>query len=203
MDWLIGFDAHHPFLIYGLAFVGMYIEGDIMLLLLGALARGRYVSFVWMFAVAFSATILHDMLFWKIGELLGRKKKKKYLYFNLEKITEYMERVRKYAGMYVVFSKFAWNFNRVVLVSLGYIGVPLKKVMRYAVIPAIAWPLMYMSIGFVFADQTHIFRQRIEIVGLCIAALIVFLIFFESYIRKLVVKIFLKSEAGDIKELEK
>jgi membrane protein DedA with SNARE-associated domain len=205
MDWLIAFDAQHPLLIYGLAFIGMYVEGDIMLLLLGALSRGRYVSFFGMFVVAFIATIVHDIIFWKIGERLGRLKRKKYLYFNLEKITQYMERMRKWAGLYVVFSKFAWNFNRVVLVGLGYIGIPLRRVVKFSLISAIMWPLLYMSIGFVFADQTELFKQRIEVVGLIIAGIIVLIILFELYIRKMVMKVFFSnnsSSQADIRELE-
>ncbi len=190
MDWLIAFDAAHPLLIYGVAFIGMYIEGDFMLLLLGALARGRYVSYAGMLAVAFVATIIHDIIFWKIGERLSRMKKKKYLYFDLTKLAGFLERMKRWSGAYIIFSKFAWNFNRFILVGLGYVGVPLKKVLKYSPIAAILWPILYMSLGFVFADQTDIFKQRIGTVGLFVGGMIAFVIVFEIFIRKVVMKVF-------------
>ncbi|OGM90555.1 hypothetical protein A2755_03300 [Candidatus Wolfebacteria bacterium RIFCSPHIGHO2_01_FULL_48_22] len=202
MDWLIAFDAAHPILIYAVAFIGMYIEGDFMLLLLGALARGRYVSYFGMLLVAFVATILHDIIFWKIGNWLSRKKRTKYLYFDLTKLITFLDRMKKWSGAYIVFSKFAWNFNRFILVGLGYVGVPFKKILTYSPISAVIWPILYMSIGFVFADQTDIFRQRIERVGMFIAGMVVLVIVFELFIRKIVIKNFFNGNQNNNKDRE-
>jgi len=140
--------------------------------------------------VAFVATLIHDALFWKLGEWLAKQKKKKYLYINLDKFVGFMERYRPFAGILIVFSKFAWNFNRIILVSVGYIKVPLKRVMKYSFITALLWPSLYMTIGYIFADQTDIFRQKIGIVALGVVGIIVFLLVFERYIRKMIDKIF-------------
>lgn len=161
-----------------------------MLLFLGALSRGRFVSFSEMFLVAFVATLVHDFIFWKLGYRLGKLQKKKYLYFNLERFTNFLERIRPYAGIFIIFSKFAWNFNRIVLVSAGYINIPLKKIMKYSVVTAFLWPSLYMTIGFIFADQTDIFKQGLTTVGLLVVGILVFLILFELYIKKLVTRLF-------------
>ena len=190
MDWFITFNNVHPYLFYLVAFVGMFIEGDVMLLILGALSKGKYVSFTGMFLVAFVATIMHDVIFWGIGKKLGKLKRKKYLYFNIASFTSFLERMSGYAGLFIVFSKFAWNFNRITIVSFGYMALPFKKLLRYLVVTATIWPLTYMSIGYMYAEKTDIFRQRIEIVGLLIFGIILFIILFEMYIKKIVFRFF-------------
>lgn len=206
MDWFIAFNDAHPYLFYLVAFVGMFIEGDIMLLILGALSKEKYVSFTGMFLVAFVATMVHDIIFWKIGKKLGKLKKKKYLYFDITTFTSFLQKMSKHAGLFIIFSKFAWNFNRIVIVALGYISTPLKKLVRYSLVSSMLWPLSYMSIGYIFAEETDIFRQRIEIVGLLVLGIIVLIILFEMYIKKIVFKFFGSDKgigdsfSGDCKE---
>lgn len=202
MDWFISFNEAHPYLFYVVAFVGMFVEGDIMLLLLGALSKEKYVRFSDMFLVAFIATILHDILFWKIGKKLGFLKRKKYLYFNIAQFTSFIQRMSRYAGLFIIFSKFAWNFNRIVIVSFGYISIPLKKLVRYSFISAVLWPLSYMSIGYIFTEKTNLFAQRIEVIGLSVLVVILFIFLFESYIKKIVFRFF-GNEDEDCKDQKK
>lgn len=174
----------------------MFLEGDISLLLFGALSRGRYLSFSTLFFVAFVATLIHDMIFWRLGEWLAKREKKKYFYFDLDKFAGFMERYRPFAGLVIVFSKFAWNFNRIILISTGYVKIPLKKVMKYSFLTALLWPSLYMSIGYMFADQTDIFKQRLEVIALGVAGILILLMVFERYIRKIVDKIFFAKTNG-------
>ena len=202
MDWLITFSQNHELLIYGVAFLMMFLEGDVSLLLFGALSRGRYLSFSTLFFIAFVATLIHDMIFWRLGEWLMRRERKRYFYFDLDKFAGFMERYRPFAGLIIIFSKFAWNFNRIILISTGYVKIPLKKVMKYSLVTALLWPSLYMGIGYIFADETDIFKQRLEVVALGIAGVFIVLMIFERYIRKLVDKMFsakLNGTNGDCK----
>jgi len=176
----------------------MFIEGDISLLVFGVLARGRLIGFSQAFLVAFVATIIHDILFWKLGGWLAKREKKKYFYFDLDKFVGFMERYRQFTGVFIILSKFAWNFNRIILISLGYIKTPFRKILRYSAITALLWPSLYMTIGYIFADQLDIFKQRLEIVALGIVGVLVFIMVFERYIRKLVDKILSTKIDGEI-----
>ncbi|MFA7201740.1 MAG: hypothetical protein WC099_01995 [Candidatus Paceibacterota bacterium] len=203
MDWLIAFSQDHTLLVYGVTFVMMFLEGDISLLIFGALSRGRYLNFSTLFFVAFIATLVHDMIFWKIGAWLAKREKKKYFYFDLDTFVGFMERYRSFAGVVIIFSKFAWNFNRIILISAGYVKIPLKKVMRYSFVTALLWPSLYMSVGYIFADQTDIFKQRFEIIALGVAGILILLMVFERYIRKLADKIFFGKMNGLHEECKK
>lgn len=186
MDFFTAFAQSHPLLVYGLAFIMMFIEGDLSLLFFGAIGREKIFSFSQLFMVAFAATIVHDLLFWKLGEWLARREKKKYLYFDLDKFAGFMNRYKQFTGMFIILSKFAWNFNRIILVSVGYTKTPLRKVLKFSAITALLWPSLYMTVGYIFADQTDLFRQRLEIVALVVVGIIILIMLFERYIRNFI-----------------
>jgi membrane protein DedA with SNARE-associated domain len=186
MELFTAFAETHPFLIYALAFVMMFIEGDISLLLFGALGKEKVIGFSQVFMVAFVATIIHDLLFWKLGGWLARREKKKYLRFDLDKFVGFMDRYKQFTGMFIILSKFAWNFNRIILVSVGYIKIPFRKVLKFSAITALLWPSLYMTVGYIFADQTDLFKQRLEVIALIVVGIIILLMVFERYIRRFV-----------------
>jgi membrane protein DedA with SNARE-associated domain len=188
----------YPHLFYLAAFAAMFIEGDLALLLFGVLAKGHYARFSFLFVVACLATLVHDYLFWKIGSRLAKYNKHKYLYFDLGKFTRSMERFKPYTGPIVFLSKFIWNFNRIILVSVGYLGIPYRKIFKFSLGAAVVWPLAYMSIGYVFADKIDIFRQRIETAAIALAVVIGLVVLFELYVRKFVMRAFFSNGDGDV-----
>jgi len=113
-----------------------------------------------------------------------------------------MGRFTSYAGPIIFLSKFIWNFNRFILVSAGYLKIPYRKVFWFSLGAAFAWPLAYMSVGYVFADQLDIFKQRIETVAVAIAGIIVLVVLFEIYIRKFIVRTFFSNGSGTSTEKE-
>ncbi|KKS82526.1 MAG: Dolichyl-phosphate-mannose-protein mannosyltransferase [Candidatus Wolfebacteria bacterium GW2011_GWC1_43_10] len=190
MSWLQTFADNYPHLIYLAMFLAVIIEGDISLLLLGALSRERYVQFWEVYVIAMLAAIIHDFIFWKIGGRLSVFNKKKYLFFNFEKVTLFLDKLRPMVGLFILLSKFAWNLNRVVLVSAGYIGTEFKKFVKYSIPVALVWPLVFLSVGYVFADQTKIFEQKIGVVGLLIAAILIVVAASQLWLKKIFQKYF-------------
>jgi len=190
MEWLSSFIHNYESLVYLIVFVAIIIEGDISVLLFGALSKERALSFFKILPVIILAAIVHDILFWSIGGRLSKMKKKKYLFLNFEKMADFLDKIKPSIGIYIFLSKFAWNFNRVVVVSSGYIGVPIKKFIRYSTLSACLWSITYMSLGYVFADQTKIFKQKIGMAGALIVGFIIAMILFEIYIKKILKKYF-------------
>lgn len=190
MDWFGHFIESYYSLSYVIVFFATIIEGDITLLVLGALTKERYLSFLKVFFIGCAAAVVHDIIFWHVGVRLKRLKRKKYLFVDLEKINEALERIRPVIGASIVLSKFAWNFNRVVLVSSGYVGVPFRRLIKLSIPAAFLWVLSYLSLGYVFADQTDLFKQRIEYVGLLVMGIILAVVLFELYLKKLAQKYF-------------
>jgi membrane protein DedA with SNARE-associated domain len=190
MEWLTSFIQHYESLVYLIVFLAIIAEGDISLLLFGVLSRERVLSFFKILPIIIIAAIVHDIIFWSIGSKISRMKKKRYLFINFEKMGDFLDKIKPSIGIYVLLSKFAWNFNRIVIISSGYIRMPLKKFVKYSALSACLWSVTYMSLGYVFADQTDIFRQKLEVAGALVIGVIVLMALFEIYIKKILKKYF-------------
>lgn len=190
MQWLSDLIMGHESITYLIVFVAIFVEGDISLLLFGALSKERVLDFFSVVPVAIVAAVLHDMIFWRIGVRFSKTKRKKYLFFDFDKASELLERIKPTIGIYVLLSKFAWNFSRIIIISSGYIGMRFKKFLKYSVTSVCLWTIAYMSIGYVFADQTNIFRQKIGVAGILVAGVIIIMALFEIYIKKILKKYF-------------
>lgn len=190
MEWLAHLISSYYSFAYIIVFFATIIEGDITLLVVGALTKGGYLSFLKVFLIGCVASVIHDIIFWSIGVRLSRLKKKTYLFFNLEKINGAFDRIKPVMGIFIIFSKFAWNFNRVVLVLGGYVGIPFFRFIRLSIPAAFLWTFSYLSLGYVFADQTNLFKQKIEYIGLLIAAIIFIIVLFELYLKKIIQRYF-------------
>ncbi len=193
------FIQNYQSIVYLIVFLAIIAEGDISLLLFGALSKIGILNFSRTLGVVILAAMTHDVIFWKIGEKLSVMKNKKYLFLDFERMGHFLDKIKPSIGIYVILSKFAWNFNRIVIVSSGYIKTPIKKFIKYSFLSSFLWSVSYMSLGYVFADQTDIFKQKLEVAGILVIGIILIMALFEIYIKKAVKKYFFQSDGSDIK----
>ena len=182
MHTLLSVIASYSFLAYPVVFLGTIIEGDFTFLLFGALSHEGVVHFWGVVGVGILGSIAHDIIFWNIGRLIRQRRKKPLSASPSAQAVA--DVVSSNAPLYIFLSKFVWNFNRIILVTSGFVGVTFKTLIRSAVPAACLWVTVIMSLGFVFANQTAIFKQRLEIVGLILAGLLLTLIFIQFMLHR-------------------
>ncbi len=197
MNWLSSLITNHESIVYLIVFVAIFIEGDVSLLLFGALSKERVLDFFSVVPIAILAAVFHDIIFWRIGVRFSRTKKRKYLFFDFDKASELLKRIKPTIGIYVLLSKFAWNFSRIIIISSGYVGMRFKRFLKYSATSALLWTITYMSIGYVFADQTDIFRQKLVVAGALVAGIVVLMALFEIYIKKVLKKYFFENHTNN------
>jgi membrane protein DedA with SNARE-associated domain len=203
IDQLSLFIREYQSLVYLIVFVAIVVEGDISLLLFGALSKEHVLKYFWVLPVAIIASVFHDFIFWKIGKRISRMGKKKYLFIDFEKMDCFLEKIQPSIGVYIILSKFAWNFNRIVIVSSGFIKTPFKKFIKFSGISAVLWAISFLSIGFVFADQTDIFRQNMLAAALLVSAVLVAMALFEIYLKKILRKYFFGNNGSESQNIPK
>lgn len=142
-----------------------------ILIISGILIRSANVSFLPTLLIAVCAAFFHDIVFWLIGKKLYAAGKKRFLFFNLQKVTAILDRVKGRDGLYIFVSKFAWNLNRFVLLGSGYLGTSFATLVKHSAPAAIIWTTTFLSLGYFFADQAKILKRDIT------AALVLFTIF--------------------------
>lgn len=182
--FLLYFCQGHQLLAYAIIFLGMFIEGEAVLILSGILVKGHTLHFFDTLIVAFVAVVLHDILYWQIGKILSRKKVKKFLFLNLEKFHPFQESSQAMNGVYIFISKFAWNLNRLALISRGYLNISLKHLIKYSIPAAFLWSVTFISLGYMFAEQTDLLKHDLKTVIIFVTGFLVLVIALESLMRK-------------------
>jgi len=185
---LTNFSETHRILSYLIVFFSIFIEGEVVLLLAGVLSHKGYLDIFDVIMIAFVGAILHDLLYWSIGKKLSKTNKKKFLFVNLEKLGNFLCRLRVSNGLYIFISKFAWNLNRIVLMASGYLKVSAKELLRYSVPASLIWSVSLVSMGYIFAFETDILKKDLKTAGLFMAGFIIAIIILENLLRKMIEK---------------
>jgi len=179
-------DAHH-ILLYVLLFLGMFVEGEMMLILAGVLVKHKCIHFFDTIMIAFVAVMLHDIGYWLIGKGLAKIKREKVLGVNLKKVVKLFAQVKEREGLYIFTSKFAWGINRFVLISSGYFQTRLKTLVKYSSATALIWTTTLVSLGYMFAEQTAILKKDVRIIVIGFAALFILIFCVEYFVKKVFV----------------
>ncbi len=185
---LTNFSETHRIFSYFIIFLSILIEGEIILLLAGILSHGGYLNFFCIILIAFGATLIHDLIYWSIGKELSKTNKKKFLFINLEKLKEFLEGLSNKNGFYIFISKFAWTLNKIILIAIGYIKVPIKRLLYFSIPAGFIWVITFVLIGNIFASETNILRKDLRTAGLFLSGLIIIVFIFENILRKIIEK---------------
>jgi len=162
----------------------MFIEGEIILVLTGVLARSGVVGFFSSLITAFIGVVLSDLFYWNLGKRLIESGRKKFLFFTTENTAPILRKLKKRSGFWIFISKFAWNLNKVVLVCAGYSKISFKKFLKYSLFAAAIWTTLLISLGYIFAHQTDILKHDLKRAALFLTLLIISVIFFEYALKK-------------------
>jgi len=187
----------HQQFAYLILFLLILLEGgEITLPIFGALSRERSVDFSVVVMIAFMTTVGCDIVFWWIGRNFSRFHMKRILFIDVGKIKRALEKMKPSVGIFIFFSKFAYGFNRAASAAVGYMNVGLKKLIQYSTLASLVWVLFFTSSGYILADQTKLFYQRIEKTSFIIFASLIVVIFFEVYVKKVINRFIALAEAS-------
>ena len=156
------------------------------MILAGILVSSGHIDFFDTIGIAFVAVNIHDILYWHIGGRLANLNKKKFLFFNLEKVEPWFNRIKRREGLYIFVSKFAWNLNRIVLLSSGYLGTKFKKFVKFSIPAAFLWTATFVSLGYLFSDELDILKTDLKRVAISVTIFFIVIIFLENVIRKII-----------------
>lgn len=184
----MNFSEVHRILTYVAIFLGMFIEGELILIFAGILVRSGTIDFLDSVFIALAGVIIHDVLFWFIGMKLLQTEKKKFLFFNLEKIKSVLDKINKINYFHVFVSKFGFSINRFVLIASGYFKMPFKKLVKYTIPADFVWTVFFVSLGYMFAEGTAILKMDLKIFAVFVTIFLVVVIFVENWIQKIIKK---------------
>lgn len=174
--------------IYSAIFFGMFIEGEIILILAGILLKTHHIHFLQTFAIAFAGVVLHDIFYWFLGKEIAKTTNPKFLFVSVEKIKNFLNHFKKFNAPYIFISKFGYSINRFMLAAGGYFNVPFKKLIKYSIPADFIWVMVFLSLGYLFAGGTAILKKDLKLFAVFVTIFLLVVIVAENLVQKAIEK---------------
>lgn len=166
---------------YSLVFLGMTLEGDMILFTIGFLTQQGLLDVPYVFLFAVAGAVAGDVAwYW-----LGSKLKTPYRLFSL--IRRWIDRASPPLDehlvnrtMHTIFvSKFVYGFNHLILMRAGMLRLRLKSFIKANIIATIFWVLVVGGLGYLSGASFILIRRYLRFAE--IALLIGLAIFFTLW----------------------
>lgn len=181
--FLTNFSEIHRILTYVLIFAGIFVEGEIVLVVAGVLIRAGNIDYLNTIIIAFFGTIAHDVFYWQLGRWFFASQKDKFFFLNVGKLGPFLTKLHK-NDSYIFTSKFTWAFNRLILIASGYRNTPIRELLRFAIPAAAIWSITLISLGYIFAHKTDIIKKDIFTIILSITSVVIILYALEHVFQR-------------------
>lgn len=168
------------FEIYTLIFLGLLMEGEIVLFIAFYLVRQQHLDFFDTLFVVLAGVIAGDTLWYFAGKFVHRVP---VLGKMMGKIPPSVDRFLASGSflsvLTVIFSKFTYGFHRPLLLKLYSTKIKYLHFLRIDALGIIIWVGVFIILGYVFADSFWLLRHQIKYweIGLLVALVIMGVIF--------------------------
>ncbi|MHB8651947.1 MAG: DedA family protein [Minisyncoccota bacterium] len=172
-----------PFMVYGVLFFGMFVEGDLFLLTAGFLLHRGVVHFLDSFVLLYLGMLLGDSLWHVAGTHLHRINSPyfKRVIVVAERFDGIL-RARLFHTMLV--TKFMYGFHHPVLLRAGMIGVTRRAILRADALAGPIWILSVMGLGYLASASLFAVHRYLRIAEFGILATFIIFVVVERIITR-------------------
>ena len=164
-------------LVYVLIFLGMFIEGDVILFLSFYLAHEGDLNLFGVIIICIIGILLGDMCWYKFG--IYPEKWFPFLKKRVEKISAILDdQLQKNLFRTVLISKFTYNLHHITLMRVGALRVPFKKYLKTDILSSIIWIISIGGLGYASSLSFSLFKKYLKFaeIGLLISLVIFFVL---------------------------
>lgn len=159
----INFIEEHRYLGYLVLFLGMIVEGEVVLMIGGILANLNAFSLESVFIVSFLGVLANDVIWYQIGAYLKNNHGQRNLLLRAErKVKKLLPSVEHNPAYAIFISKFIAGLNHPTLVILGFLKINFKYFMKLQVLASLVWTLVFISLGFAFGHTAISVSRKIH-----------------------------------------
>lgn len=136
---------------YVILFLAMIVEGEVLLIVAGMLARLKALDLGDVLWISFAGVMIGDVLWYGLGILTARSAKLASLANYAEKsVHTFLPRFREKPFRSILLSKFIYGANHATLILSGIMRVKFPIFIRAEAYASFAWVAIYAVAGFMF-----------------------------------------------------
>lgn len=177
----------HILYIYIGVFIGVLLEGELVMLSSVIAAHHHYLNIWVVLAMGISATLCQDVLYFNLGRYQGQKWLKRKPAWQ-KKIEVVDKRIKKYPVLIFVTYRFAWGFRAVTPFVIGTAHIRPSTFYMFSVGTTLLWAAVYGSLGYMFGELIQSKLSHIEHMEKYVIGILAFLAIIVILIRRLIKK---------------
>jgi membrane protein DedA with SNARE-associated domain len=180
---LANFVAGNEVLAYILMFLGIVIEGEVVVLFSGILAHLGGLSIITSFFVGVLGIASKSYLGYYVGAYLERKYPHNRFFKYMEsKIFYFLPNFKEKPFWSIFFSKFIYGINHLAIILAGYLKINFKTYFKAEFSSSMIWLMEFLALGYFFSYAAIGYSKDIRKFSIIILLLIVSFILFEKFI---------------------
>lgn len=173
----------HQILAYFIIFLGIILEGEIVVITTGILANLHAIDFWWSLSFIIIGGMVKSIGCYYIGMFVYKKYYKHKFFIYLEKrVLYFMPRFNKKPFWSIFLSKFIMGVNYLVLIFSGYKKINFKTYMQAEILSTIIWAPLLLSLGFFFSQTALSYSKELSRFSLAIFLLLVVFLLFDKLV---------------------
>jgi membrane protein DedA with SNARE-associated domain len=147
---------------YVALFLGMILEGDLILFAAGFLSQQGVFTLPIMLSVAFVGVLFGDALWYRAGVLLKvRAKRVEVLVGKIARPFDYHLEKRPFRTIFI--SKFIYGLHHAILMRAGMLHIPFRKYLKIDIVSTLIWGAVVAGLGYFssisFTENRHELRS--------------------------------------------
>jgi membrane protein DedA with SNARE-associated domain len=132
---------------YPLLFIGVFAEGESLLLLAGYFAQRGYLEFAGVIVTAFIAAVCGDQFFFHLGRRQGAALLARFPHLR-DKVQSTLARVERNQAKFVLSMRFLWGLRIALPIALGLTTMPAPRYLWLDLISAAVWSTTVTLVGY-------------------------------------------------------
>ncbi|PQJ81889.1 DedA family protein [Polaribacter glomeratus] len=170
----------HLLVSYILLFLGIFFEGE-LILLSAVIAAHQGLLNIWMvILIAIFSTILSDIIYFNVGKYKAKKWLTNSKYAAKYEVVQ--QKLLKNRTKMLLSYRFLYGMRIITPIVLGSQEISISKFLKYSILSTIIWCFVIVGLGYVFGELIinnlkHIEKIEYYFIGSLIAITVGFLIF--------------------------
>ena len=167
--------------LYLFVFIGMLIDGNIALLVVGFLLKGNEASHLLLIIPAFFGALTENLIWYEIGDRI-KNHSSKISQWVISKTSYFDEHFIKRPKTTLLISKFIYGTHRPAIVRAGVVGTGIKKYIEEIIPVLIIWMAIFIGLGFGLKAVFSLVDKYLKYTEFILLGLFVLIILFQRFI---------------------
>lgn len=174
---------------YFLIFLGMIIEGDILLFTAGFLTQQKNFDLGDIFLVVLSGALIGDILWYYLGFRFNHSQKFSFMRVWMDKVSKLFDAQLQRGPFKTIFvAKFLYGLHHISLIVCGNLKFPIKKLLKIDTLTTIVWIILVGGLGYIAGFSFFLVKRYLHFIeiGLLLSIICFFLLlnFISRYLKK-------------------